>query len=110
MNQERGHFEKGAWIEEREENPKERGEDDIPGGDPMERRIREVSTHLSVSLSELVSLACDIVATPEGHAHIRGFLEKTSQEIERTLSGILSSEEKEDGERGPAEEKDTGKR
>lgn len=85
MEEGRGHFEKGRWVEEEGGSPPEKGVDSQAGGDPMEKRVREVSS--------LVSLARDMVATPEGHAHIRGYVERASSEIEKSLSKILEGKE-----------------
>jgi len=93
MEEGRGHFEKGRWVEEEGGSPPEKGVDSQAGGDPMEKRVREVSSLVSASFSELVSLARDMVATPEGHAHIRGYVERASSEIEKSLSKILEGKE-----------------
>lgn len=92
MEEGKGHFEKGAWIEEKEEAPLN---SDVEAGKEsalMEKRIREVSSLVSTSFSELISLARDLVVTPEGHAHIRGYVEKATSQIEKSLSKILEDE------------------
>lgn len=92
MEERRGHFEKGAWVEEKDGSPANAASDVRAEHDPMEKRVREVSSLVSTSFSELIALARDLVATPEGHAHIRSYIEKVSSEIERSLSHILEDE------------------
>jgi len=89
----RGHFEKGKWVEGDEGSHPGKGTDSRGSGDPIEERIKEVSSLVSASFSELVSLARDMVATPEGHAHIRGYVERASSEIEKALSKIVEGKE-----------------
>lgn len=97
MEERRGHFEKGAWVEEDDEGRANAGARVRAEHDPMEKRVSEVSSLVSTSLSELIALARDLVATPEGHAHIRSHLEKLSSEIERSLSHILDDEGEKNG-------------
>ncbi|MDH7509664.1 MAG: hypothetical protein QHH04_01295 [Methanolinea sp.] len=97
----KGHFEKGAWVEEKDEGPARAGADARAGCDPMEKRISEVSSLVSTSFSELIALARDLVATPEGHAHIRSHMEKVSSGIERSLSHILEDEGEKKGTDSP---------
>jgi len=107
MEEGRGHFEKGRWVEEDEGGLPGKGTGPHEGGDPMEKRVREVSSLVSASFSELVSLARDMVATPEGHAHIRGYVERASSEIEKSLSKVLDGK----GEKGsPGRGQDPGRK
>ena len=92
MEEKKGHFEKGAWVEEKDEGPANAGTRAMTDHDPMEKRVREVSSLVSTSFSELIALARDLVATPEGHAHIRSHIEKVSSEIEKSLSHLLENE------------------
>jgi archaellum component FlaC len=89
MGESGGHFERGAWVEDKDEGPANAAADIRAEVDPMEKRVREVSSLVSTSFSELIALARDLIATPEGQAHIRSRLEGVSSEIERALSDIL---------------------
>ncbi|MCQ8893160.1 MAG: hypothetical protein NQU46_00775 [Methanolinea sp.] len=102
MDQERGRFEKGAWVEEGEG---EKGEDARKRSGPFDRRFEEVSHLVSSSLSEIFSLARDLVTTPEGQAHIRQSIDQASTEIERSLAAVADQVREKLKEKGVPDEK-----
>lgn len=100
MEERRGKFVQGAWIEEAQE-PEERNRED-----PLDQRIEQVSTLVSTSLHQVIALARDLITTPDGHAHIEKQIHKASSHVEKALSEIMKSgEESVTGKAGAGKEK-----
>lgn len=86
MEEKHGKFVHGAWVEENEEgNAKEQDQNT----DPIEQRIGQVSSMVTTSLHQVISLARDLVTTQEGHAHIEKQVNQAVSEIERAISDVL---------------------
>lgn len=91
MEEKEGKFVHGEWIEEDTTGKKAQGE--RVQGIPIDQRIGQVSTMVSTSVHQVLSLARDLVTTPEGHAHIEKQIQQASSQIESALNEIMKSGE-----------------
>lgn len=85
MDEKKGKFVQGAWVED----PAGPGEEKVKV--PLDQRIDQVSGMVASSLHEVLGLARDLIATPEGHAHIEREVHQAASQIERAISEIISS-------------------
>ncbi|OPX70323.1 MAG: hypothetical protein A4E36_00604 [Methanoregulaceae archaeon PtaB.Bin009] len=92
MEEKRGKFVKGAWIEEEQVSAK-------PGDEvktePIDQRIDRVTSVFTTSFQQVIGLARDLVTTPEGHAHIEKQVNQAVTQIERAISDVLKMEREE---------------
>ncbi|MDD1716587.1 MAG: hypothetical protein LUQ01_06280 [Methanolinea sp.] len=98
MDQKSGKFVKGVWVEEEKEAP--------PAQTPkeeesMEKRVELVTSQVSASLSQLVGLARDLIATPEGRSHIQKKIDQAGAQIDAAIREALEKEQ-ETGREGGA--------
>lgn len=91
MEEKDGKFVHGEWIEDDSTGKEAQGE--RAQGIPIDQRIDQVSTMVSTSFHQMLSLARDLVTTPEGHAHIEKQIQQASSQIECALNEILKSGE-----------------
>lgn len=85
----KGHFEGGAWIEEK---IPEEGEE--APGPSMESRIQEVSEDISGTMGKVISLARDLFTTEEGRKHIQKKVNDAGAHLESAVKDIISESEK----------------
>jgi len=102
MEEKRGRFVQGAWVEEKAGQAEEREEVKT---EPIDQRIDHVSAMVTKSLSEVIGLVRDLVTTPEGHAHIEKQVNEAVSQIERAISDVLKPEPGEDSSEAGEEKK-----
>lgn len=100
MDRKSGKFVKGEWIEE-EAPPIQKSKEE----EPMEKRVELVASQVSTSLSQLVGLARDLIATPEGRAHIQKKIDQAGAQIDAAIREVLDNDE----ETGKKREESSGK-
>lgn len=91
MEEKDGKFVHGEWIED--DTTGNEAHDEKAQAVPLDQRIDQVSTMVSTSFHQMLSLAKDLVTTPEGHAHIEKQIQQASSQIEGALNEILKSGE-----------------
>lgn len=100
MEEKRGRFVQGAWVEE------DRPQGEVQGEKPIDQRIEQVSANVTTSLHQVLALARDLITTPDGHAHIERQIHHASSRVEDALSEIIKSgEEKMTGKSSAGNEK-----
>lgn len=105
MEQKSGKFVKGVWVEEKVPPVQETKEEE-----PMEKRIELVTSQVSTSLSQLVGLARDLIATPEGRAHIQKKVDLAGAQIDAAIREVLENEQETAKEGGGIPGKEEGER
>lgn len=89
MDEKDGKFVHGEWIED--DSTQKEVQDETPKGIPIDQRVDQVSTMVSTSLHQVLSLARDLITTPEGHAHIEKQIQQASSQVESALNEIMKS-------------------
>ncbi|OPX66261.1 MAG: hypothetical protein A4E37_02212 [Methanoregulaceae archaeon PtaB.Bin056] len=102
MEEKRGRFVQGAWVEASSDQVEQREEVNT---EPIDQRIDQVSAMVTKSLSEVIGLVRDLVTTPEGHAHIERQVNQAVSQIERAISDVLKPDPDENSEKAGEEKK-----
>jgi chromosome segregation ATPase len=84
MNEKKGHFEKGLWVEDREPSVPQVNEDAI------DRRLTEATKAVISSIDTVMSVTHDLVATEEGKQFIETTIKETQKQIELSFNAIIS--------------------
>lgn len=91
MEEKDGKFVHGEWIDDDSTRNDAQGES--AQGIPIDQRVDQVSTMVSTSFHQVLSLTRDLITTPEGHAHIEKQIQQAFSQVESALNEILKSGE-----------------
>lgn len=104
MEEKKGHFEKGRWIEDIEEeesfhddsgNPEENpGNNDHGSVEDFDKKISELKSSVSKNLNDLFGLGKDLLTTEKGRKHLAKKVKKAEEKIENTIEDIAEGFEK----------------
>lgn len=82
---EKGHFEKGIWVVEKEPvaaPAKEENQIDV--------RLTSATKSVIVAMDDLAKVTRDLVATDEGKKHIEKTVKETTAQVQKSFDEILS--------------------
>ncbi len=103
MTDEKGHFEKGRWVEEKdvvEEKTAGAGEESPGPGeksgsvDDFDEKIAELKSSVSKNLSDLFGIGKALVTTEKGREHLAKKVKKAEEKMEKTIEDIAGDFEK----------------
>jgi hypothetical protein len=81
---EKGHFEKGLWVVDREP-PAPRATEDA-----MEKRLSDATKAAIASVDNVMNVTRDLVTTDEGKRYIEKTLQDTQKQLQLSFDSILS--------------------
>jgi hypothetical protein len=99
----RGYFKNGQWVEEK--ISEERETSGKPDGKLLEKRIDEVSSSVSRTLGDVISLARDLVVTKEGHMVVQKKIDEAGKSLDSAIHDMIAEAKK---STEPAKKADSG--
>ncbi len=88
----RGYFKEGKWVEEKIGG--ETGGASKPDGKALEKRIDEVSSSVSRTLSDVIGLARDLVVTKEGHMVVQKKIDDAGKSLDSAIRDMITEAKK----------------
>ena len=99
----RGYFKNGQWVEEKIDD--EKTGTDKPDAKLLEKRIDEVSSSVSRTLSDVIGLARDLVVTKEGHMVVQKKIDEAGKSLDSAIHDMIAEAKK---STEPAKKADSG--
>ncbi len=88
----RGYFKEGKWVEEK--ISEEKAGTDKPDAKALEKRIDEVSSTVSRTLSDVIGLARDLVVTREGHMVVQKKIDEAGKSLDSAIHDMIAEVKK----------------
>lgn len=87
MTEQKGHFEKGVWVEATVAPATPAA---TKNENPIDARLAAASRSVISAMDDLAKATHDLVATEEGKKHIEKTVKETTDEIEKSFNDIIS--------------------
>ena len=98
MAEEKGHFEKGRWVEDeetREDTASAPGKDEETGNlEDFDEKIEELKNSISKNLGDLFGVGKALITTDKGREHLAKKVKKAEEKIDKTIEDIAEGFEK----------------
>lgn len=94
MTEQKGHYESGRWVEDREpEAPPETAEtqEETPKAPQVDEMVHEASTSVKKAIDDVVHLGKHLFGTKEGRDHLEKKARAAGAELEKAIGEVAET-------------------
>ncbi|WP_298669812.1 hypothetical protein [uncultured Methanofollis sp.] len=87
MSEQKGHFESGRWVEDREPE----AAPETPKGPQVDEMVHEASTSVKKAIDDVVHLGKHLFGTKEGRDHLEKKVRAAGAELEKAIGEVAET-------------------